>query len=333
MNRSFVLYFLLIPINLFAQGKSKGVYKATEPLAHTFSIVARDSVTGELAAAVQSHWFSVGTSVIWGKSGVGVVATQSFIRKAYGPLGLAAMETGQDPQNALSDLLKQDSGREVRQIAFLNTKGITATYTGKQCIAYASDLHGLNYSVQSNMMLTDQVCSAMKKAFLGNSKLPLAERVLACLKAAQSVGGDIRGKQSAALIVVSGTPVLETWNDKKVDIRVDDSENPIPELTRLLRLQRAYDHMNQGDLQVEKGNMQLAMKEYGAAEKLFPKNLEMQYWHGITLANNHRIIEAGKILKRVYALDPNWRQLTLRLPKAGQLTLSPKELKQIIDPK
>lgn len=231
------------------------VYKTKEPLAHTFSIIARDAATGQMAAAVQSHWFSVGTSVIWGKSGVGVVATQSFINKSYGPLGLQLMQAGKLPQQALTELTQKDAARDVRQVAFLNTKGQSAVHTGSKCIAYATDRHGVNYSVQSNMMLTDKVCQAMEKVFLANAKLPLAERVLACLQAAQAAGGDIRGRQSAALIVVAGTPVKESWNDKLIDLRVDDNANPVNELSRLLKLQRAYEHMNNGDLQVEKGNM------------------------------------------------------------------------------
>ncbi len=314
----------------FAMPCMAQVYKTSDPLAHTFSIVARDHKTGEMAAAVQSHWFSVGSSVIWGKSGVGVVATQSFIRKAYGPLGLDLMGKGESPQKALDELLSKDPGREVRQVAFLNTKGESAVYTGKKCIDFARDIHGANFSVQSNMMLTDQVCIAMQQAFVKNSKLPLAERVVACLKAAQAVGGDIRGKQSAALIVVSGKPVKDSWDDKLIDLRVEDSDNPVPELSRLLKLHRAYEHMNNGDLNVEKGNMPKAMAEYTAAEKMFPSNLEMQYWHAITLANNHGVAEAAKMLKKIYAIDPNWRELTRRLPKVDQLTVTPAELKQLL---
>jgi len=326
MKKPLSLIALLLTTHCFAQQ----VYKTSEPLAHTFSIVARDPVTGEMAAAVQSHWFSVGSSVIWGKSGVGVVATQSFIRKAYGPLGLELMEKGDSPQNALNELLAKDPGKEVRQVAFLNTKGESAVYTGKKCIDYARDIHGANYSVQSNMMLTDLVCKAMQAAFLKNTNLPLAERVVACLKAAQGAGGDIRGKQSAALIVVSGKPVKDSWDDKIIDLRVDDSANPIPELSRLLALQRAYQHMNNGDLQVEKGNMPKAMAEYTAAEKMFPSNLEMQYWHAITLANNKGIAQAAAMLKKIYAKDPNWRELTRRLPKVDQLNVTPAELKQLL---
>jgi len=323
-----IVYILTLCLPSF--GIAQQVYKTSDPLAHTFSIVARDPVTGEMAAAVQSHWFSVGSSVIWGKSGVGVVATQSFIRKAYGPLGLDLMEKGESPQKALDELLGKDPGKEVRQVAFLNTKGESAVYTGKKCIDFARDIHGANFSVQSNMMLTDQVCIAMQQAFLKNSKLPLAERVVACLKAAQAAGGDIRGKQSAALIVVSGKPVKDAWDDKLIDLRVEDSDNPIPELSRLLKLHRAYEHMNNGDLNVEKGNMPKAMAEYTAAEKMFPSNLEMQYWHAITLANNHGVTEAAKMLKKIYAIDPNWRELTRRLPKVDQLTVKPDELKLLM---
>jgi uncharacterized Ntn-hydrolase superfamily protein len=317
--------FLLITAPAVAQ-----VYKTKEPLAHTFSIVARDPATGQMAAAVQSHWFSVGTSVIWGKSGVGVVATQSFVNKSYGPLGLELMQSGKTPQQALTELTGKDAGRDVRQVAFLNTKGQTAVHTGSKCIAYATDRHGVNYSVQSNMMLTDKVCAAMEKAFLANAKLPLAERVVACLQAAQAAGGDIRGKQSAALIVVSGTPAKESWNDKLIDLRVDDNVAPITELARLLKLQRAYEHMNNGDLQVEKGNMPKAMAEYTVAEKMFPTNLEMQYWHAITLANNKGVKQASVMLKRIYAKDANWRELTRRLPKVGQLTVTAEELKMLL---
>jgi uncharacterized Ntn-hydrolase superfamily protein len=323
-----LLLLLLVITHLFCFAQ---VYKTNEPLAHTFSIVARDPKTGEMAAAVQSHWFSVGSLVIWGKSGVGVVATQSFIDKSYGPLGLQLMEQGKNPQDALNTLLQKDAGREVRQVAFLNVKGQTAVYTGKKCIDFASDIHGVNYSVQSNMMLTDKVCKAMQQAFVKNAGLPLAERVLEALKAAQAAGGDIRGREAAGLIVVSGKPVAASWNDKLIDLRVEDSADPIAELARLLKLHRAYEHMNNGDLQNEKGNMPQAMAEYGAAEKLFPANLEMKYWHAITLANNHAVKQAAAMLKEIYAQDSNWRELTRRLPKVGQLTVSPAELKLLLE--
>jgi uncharacterized Ntn-hydrolase superfamily protein len=305
------------------------VYKTKEPLAHTYSIVARDAATGEMAAAVQSHWFSVGSCVIWGKSGIGVAATQSFIKKAYGPLGLQRMEKGEAPQHALDELLADDPGRELRQVAFLNTKGQSAVHTGKLCIDYANDRHGDNYAVQANMMLTDIVCNLMEEAFLQNSHLPLAERLIACLKAAEVAGGDARGRQSAAIIVVAGN-ITEPWDDKLIDLRVDDGANPVKELERLVKLHRAYEHMNSGDLALETGDMPKATAEYSTAEKMFPRNLEMQFWHAITLANNQQVEEAARMLKKIYAKDNNWRQLASRLPKVNQLNVSPEELKLLL---
>ena len=192
---TFVVTVCFIDIS-FAQ-----FFKKDESFAHTFSIVARDAATGEMAVGVQSHWFSVGTAVPWGEAGVGVVATQAFVNKSYGVNGLALMKSGKTAVQALNDLLAKDEGREVRQVAMLDVNGNVESYTGKSCIDYASNITGKNFSVQSNMMLNNKVCPAMAKAFETSAGKPIAERVLAALKAAQAVGGDIRGKQSAAILV------------------------------------------------------------------------------------------------------------------------------------
>ena len=302
-----------------------------DPLAHTFSIVARDPATGEMAVGVQSHWFSVGTLVSWGKSGVGVVATQSFVNPAYGPEGLKLMSEGKNAKDALESLLAADEGRDLRQVAFLDNNGNVDAHTGKNCIGYASHKSGTNFSVQANMMLNDDVVPAMSKAFAENSSLPLAERVLKTLQAAQAAGGDIRGKQSAVLIVVGGEKVQQPWLDKKIDLRVDDSNEPIVELERLLRVHRAYEHMNKGDLAVEKNDMATALKEYDAAAKMFPDNLEMKYWKAVALANNKRMDEAVPVFREIFKVDSNWKELTKRLPLAGLLSIPEKDLKKIID--
>ena len=315
---------------LLIQNISAQFFKQDAGLAHTFSIVARDPVTGEMAVGVQSHWFSVGTLVPWGEAGVGVVATQSFIDKSYGPKGLALLKQGFTAKQALDSLLKADAGREVRQVAIMDAKGNVAAYTGKNCIQYASDIQGANFSVQSNMMLTDAVCKDMAAAFRSSYGKPLAERVLAALDAAQKAGGDIRGMQAAGLIVVPGKPNSQPWNDKTVDVRVDDNPQPLKELRRLYNLSIAYQHMNNGDLASEKNDMQTAMQEYGTAMKMFPSNLEMQYWTAITLANNHKVNEAVPMLKRIFAQDKNWKELTKRLPPVGLLTVSGAELKTIL---
>ena len=305
--------------------------KSSEPLAHTFSIVARDAVTGEMAVAVQSHWYSVGSLVSWGEAGVGVVATQSFVNKSFGLRGLELLKQGKSPREAMDILLSDDAGKEVRQVAILDTKGNVASHTGKNCIEFASHQNGENFSVQANMMLTDKTVPAMKESFLQTDKLPLAERMIEVLKAAQKAGGDIRGKQSAALLIVPGKSTGKPWDDRLIDLRVDDHENPIAEIERLLKVHRAYEHMNVGDFYIEKNDMVNAMKEYNAAMKQFPGNLEMQYWTAITLANNKEINKALPVLKKIYSKDPNWRELTRRLPKAGLLNVSESELKKLVE--
>lgn len=301
-----------------------------DQLAHTFSIVARDTATGEMAIGVQSHWFSVGTIVSWGRSGVGVVATQSFVNPAYGPDGLDLMFGGHSAEEALQVLVEADRGRDYRQVAFLDARGSVSAYTGKSCIASAAHATGDNYSVQANMMLNDNVVPAMSKAFLEHRELPLAERVLQVLQAAQTAGGDIRGKQSAALLVVGPEVVEEVWKNHRIDLRVDDHPDPIRELDRLLRVHRAYEHMNRGDLAVEHQDMEAALREYGSAEKMFPKNLEMKYWKAVALANNERLEESLPIFEYVFDRDKNWRELTRRLSASGLLTVSDPELQIIL---
>ena len=278
--------------------------KPNDPLAHTYSIVARDANTGEMAVAVQSHWFSVGTAVSWAEAGVGVVATQSFVNKSFGVRGLELLKEGKSPEEALNILLSEDEGREFRQVAILDNQGRVATHTGKSCIDFAGHSNGKNFSVQANMMLNDKVVPAMEKAWEENSEMPLAERMVAVLQAAENAGGDIRGKQSAALLIVAPQATAEPWNDELLDLRVDDSENPIKEIDRLLKVFRAYEHMNNGDLFVEKNEMKSAMEEYNAAMKMFPENLEMQYWTAITLANDNQLARATEMLQAIYKKIP-----------------------------
>ncbi|MET6991712.1 DUF1028 domain-containing protein [Sediminicola arcticus] len=323
------LVISLLCILLFQQASSQSVYK--NEFAHTFSIVARDATTGDMAVGVQSHWFSVGTSVSWGQSGVGVVATQSFTNPAYGQNGIQLMKEGQNADEALKVLVAQDEGRDFRQVAFLDTNGKASAFTGEKCIASAHHMVGDNFAVQANMMLNDEVVPAMAKAFEENSELPLAERVVKVLLAAQAAGGDIRGKQSAAILVVGAKAVEHPWEDKKVDLRVDDHSKPLQELGRLLEVHRAYEYMNQGDLAVERNDMDAALVAYGTAENLFPDNLEMKYWKAIALANNNRLKESLPIFKIVFEKDTNWRELTKRLPKSGLLNLTSAELLMVLE--
>ncbi len=328
MRKTVFRVVILFSILFISNSSFSQVY--LDQFAHTFSIVARDVKTGEMAVGVQSHWFSVGTLVTWGKSGVGVVATQSFINPAYGPDGLKLMEEGKSAAEVLEYLVAQDGGKDVRQVAMLDANGSVSAFTGDKCIDYANQIIGDNFSVQANMMLNDKVVPAMAKTYQENSGLPLAERVLKVLQAAQKAGGDIRGKQSAALIVVGSKKVMETWNDKSIDIRVDDHQEPLLELERLLNVHYAYEHMNKGDLAVEHNDMKTALKEYGAAQKMFPENLEMKYWTAVALANNKNMEKALPIFKEVFKKDKNWKELTTRLPKSGLLMVSEKDLQKIL---
>ncbi|MCF6268674.1 MAG: DUF1028 domain-containing protein [Melioribacteraceae bacterium] len=321
-----LLVILLLSNILFAQSPI-----GKETLAHTYSIVARDENTGEMGVAVQSHWFSVGTLVSWGEAGVGVVATQSFINPAFGPEGLKIIKDGKSAKEALEILIKNDEGRDVRQLAILDKSGNTAAYTGSRCIPFAGHIEGVNYSVQANLMESETVWGAMEKAFLETKDLPLAERLLAALEAAQAEGGDIRGKQSAAILVVRSESTGKIWEDRLVDLRIDDHSNPIQEMKRLLKVHRAYEHMNKGDLEIEHGNIEEAIKEYSTAEEMFPENLEMKFWHAVTLANAGEMDEALKLFKIVFSKNKKWHTLTPRLIKPKLLTVSKLDLEKIIN--
>ncbi|HEY3037144.1 MAG TPA: DUF1028 domain-containing protein [Pyrinomonadaceae bacterium] len=296
---------------------------------HTFSIVARDPVTGELGVAVQSHWFSVGSIVPWAEAGVGAIATQSFVDPSYGKLGLELMRTGKSGPDALKALLAGDEGRDVRQVAMIDAQGRVDAWTGKNDISAAGHIVGKNFSVQANLMANEKVWPAMAQAF-ENTKGDLADRMLAALDAAQAVGGDIRGRQSAALVVVTGKPTGQAWKDRLFDLRVDDSSEPLQELRRLVTLQRAYNHMNAGDLAVEKKDNEGALREYGAAEKLVPDNAEMIYWHAVALVNMGRVDESLPLFRKVFAMDRSWATLTPRLPKSGLLPDDPKLIERIL---
>ncbi len=283
---------------------------------HTFSIVARDPKTGEMGVAVQSHWFSVGADVPWAEARVGVVATQSFVDPSYGPKGLELMRLGKSAPEALKELIAADSGEAVRQVAMVDAKGGVAIHTGKRCVEFAGHRTGDGYSVQANLMLNDRVPSAMAKAFemaRGN----LADRMMAALEAAQEVGGDIRGKQSAAMIVVKAESSGKPWADRVVDLRVDDHPEPLRELRRLLNVARAYGHMNAGDAAMEKNDVEGAMKEYGEAMKLARENVEIAFWSAFTLAVKGKVDQALPIFKKVFSADKNWVEVLKRLPKAG----------------
>jgi uncharacterized Ntn-hydrolase superfamily protein len=285
---------------------------------HTFSIVSRDPKTGEIGVAVQSHWFGVGADVSWAEAGAGAVATQAFADPSYGPKGLELMRHGKSASEALKQLINADPREEARQVAMVDAKGRAAAHTGKRCMKYAGHKVGDGYSVQANMMLNNTVPSAMARMF-ERTRGDLADRMMAALEAAQKAGGDIRGKQSAAMLVVKAWSSGEPWADRLVDLRVDDHPEPIVELRRLLSIARAYKHMNAGDVAIEKNDVENAMKEYNLAMRLAEDNMEMAFWSALALALKGNLSRAMPIFKKVFSADENWVELLKRLPKTGMI--------------
>lgn len=298
---------------------SQTFYK--DPFAHTYSIVAVDTATGEIGCAVQSHWFSVGSIVLWAEAGVGAICTQSFVNPGFGPRGLELLKAGATPSQAVEILTSSDEGRDYRQLAIIDAKGNTAAFTGEKCIQGAGHINKKNYSVQANLMEKDTVWPAMEKAFL-SAKGSLAERMMTAMEAAEAEGGDIRGKQSATILVVKGESTGEVWKDRLVDLRVEDHPEPLKEMRRLLTVHKAYSHMNAGDHALETGDEAGALREYGSAMDIMPKNLEMKYWTAVSLVNLNKVDEALPLFKTVFAGDKRWRELTSRLRKNGLLNVS-----------
>ena len=291
---------------------------SADPLVHTYSIVARDPATGEMGVAVQSHWFSVGSIVTWAEAGVGAIATQSLVDPSYGPKGLELMRQGVPAPKALAQLVAADAGRNGRQVAMVDATGAVDAYTGPGAIAAAGHHVGAQYSVQANMMGKPSVWPAMAKAFEAATG-PLADRLIAALEAAEREGGDVRGRQSAALLIVKAKGSGKPWvgGDRVFDLRVDDHPQPVAELKRLVRLQKAYTHANRGDELMTEKKVEEALQEYAASAQLAPEIVELPFWQAVTLASIGKEAEAAPIFTAVFAKEPIWAELLERLPGAG----------------
>ncbi len=262
-----------------------------QQMAHTYSIVAYDADTNQMGVAVQSHYFGVGPVVPWAEPGVGVVATQSQVDVSYGPLGLELMRAGKTAEQALKGLLAADLTPEVRQVAMIDANGTVAVHTGEKCIPEAGDAKGMYYSCQANLMLKDTVPGAMAKAFT-EAKGDLAHRMMAALFAAEGEGGDIRGKQSAALVVVAIKPSGVRSADYITNIRVDDSPAPLPELARLLDVSDSYVALNNAAMLAIQGDLAGAEAEYARMRALQPGNAELVFWYADTLLYMSQTAEA-----------------------------------------
>jgi uncharacterized Ntn-hydrolase superfamily protein len=322
---------ILIMIMFFVLFISISFSWAAKPLrpVTTYSIVAYDQESGQMGVAVQSHWFSVGSIVSWAESGVGAVATQSFVEVSYGPLGLGLMRGGKTAPQALEALLTVDKHKPVRQVAMVDVHGNAAVHTGKMCIPEAGHHKGKSYSCQANMMENNTVWKAMSKAY-ESTPGELVDRLMASLGAAENEGGDIRGRQSAAILVVGTKPSGPPWENRIYDLRVEDHPQPLKELKRLITAAKAYNHMNKGDDYLTENDVEAALKEYTLAMKIYPGNPEMVFWPAVTLAASGKVEESLPLFKKVFAVDKRWAELLRRLPGVGQFPKDEELLKKIL---
>jgi uncharacterized Ntn-hydrolase superfamily protein len=326
--RRLALSLSLLSATTGAAAAAVPMHAPASPLAHTYSIVARDPVTGDMGVAVQSHYFSVGPVVPWAEAGVGAVATQSLVLVDYGPNGLALMKQGLTAREALDSLLKADPTNDGRQVAMVDAHGNVAAYTGKNCIPDAGDVQGEQFSCQANLMANPTIWPAMKAAY-EKATGDLAERMLAALDAAEKAGGDIRGRQSAAMVVVKAKASGKPWNDYLVNLRVEDHEEPLKELRRLLKLRRAYNLEDAGDnFTVEKKPAEAA-RAYAEAMKLAPDVVELQFWAAVTMYTNGQEAEALKLFRQVFGRESQWAELVPRLARVGLFPNDPKKIEEV----
>jgi uncharacterized Ntn-hydrolase superfamily protein len=296
----------------------------------TMSIIARDPQTGELGVAVESHYFSVGPVCPWAETGVGAVATQANAEPLYGKLGLELMRYGKDAPTVLKALLAADAASETRQVAMIDAKGNVAAHTGSKITPAAGHLQGKNYSVQANTMSSEKVWPAMARAFEQTTG-DLADRFLAALEAGQEAGGDIRGQQTAALIVVTGTSRGQPWKDRVFDLRVEDSPEPITELKRLVRLQRAYSSAFKGDDFASENEWDQAINSYRKAVELAPEKEELRYGLATILLQAGRDEESLPIFRQVFLEHPIWVEITKRNVISGDLPNDPPRIQRVLD--
>lgn len=293
-----------------------------ERLAATYSIVARDAKSGELGVAVQSSYFSVGTDVSWADPGVGAIATQAIVEVAYGPRGLALLARGASAQDALGELVAQDPLAALRQVAIVDAEGRAAAHTGSACVSACAHAVGAGYSVQGNMLASDSVWQAMVPAF-EQCQGDLAERLMGVLEAAERAGGDVRGRQSAALLVVGGERPGNSWEGRSFDLHVEDHPRPLEELRRLLTLRRAYALFQEARRTFAAGDLDGALESVARARKLHPGDLQFAFWTGVALANSGRPEQARQWLAEAFRDSKMWRELGRRLCEAGLYTGDP----------
>lgn len=285
----------------------------------TYSIVARDPATGDMGVAVQSAYFTVGPVVPWVEAGVGAVATQSVVNVAFGPLGLELLRGGLTPEKAVAALLAGDPEPDGRQVAMVDCFGRATAYTGPAAIPAAGHRVGDGYSCQANLMERDSVWDAMAAAYEASSAEPLPDRLIAALRAAEAEGGDIRGRQSAAIVVVAGQSSGRAWEDRLIDLRVEDHPDPVEELARLVRLKRAYTTALGGARVLASGRRDDELELRKTALAIAPEMIQLRFMAGMAFAQAGAWDEALPLLKGVFEEEPRFVEAMRRMDAVGRL--------------
>lgn len=301
------LGFVLI-LNALLAGLALASKVPSPPPVATFSIVAYDPVNGELGVAVQSKFFAVGTVVPWAQVGVGAIATQSYANTTYGPRGLTMLESGMTPQQVMDSLVKSDEMRARRQAGIIDAKGNAVTYTGDSCLAWAGGKTGQYYACQGNILVSQGVVDAMASAYEA-SKGELAERLLNAMEAGQRQGGDSRGMQSMALLVVKDQGGYSGYTDRYIDLRVDDAKDPFKEMRRLMRIQQGIKHLQIAGRHYRDKNLDAAVKEAERAVLADPTNADCHYDYACYLSLSGKKDDALLALRKALQLNPKMADL------------------------
>lgn len=289
-----------------------------EPLVATYSIVARDPATGHLGVAVQSYHFSVGSLSPYAQAGVGAVTIQAFAKLYYGSDGLRLMHEGARADATLEALLARDHHSDYRQVAVVDRHGGAAAHTGRLCVPAAGHHIGDGYACQGNMLAREDTWHRMAEAFEG-AEGPLHDRMVRALEAGDGMGGDLRGKRSAALIVVNPEYTGDPEADVTFDLRVEDDDEPLAELKRLICLKTAFHHNGQGAHFLRHGQYEAAVAEFSKAESLAPNRQELVFWRAVALLNAGHADEAESLFRRLFQCSESWRQMVERIAQAGFL--------------
>ena len=284
----------------------------------TYSIVARDPGTGRFGVAVQSHYLGVGATVPWLEAGVGAIATQASVNVSFGPMGLEMLRAGQAADAVVAALVAGDEQAHIRQLGIVDSQGRAAAHTGADCIPACGHLVGDGFTVQGNLLERSSCWPAMAAAYESAlaEEAPFVERLLRAMEAAEAEGGDVRGRQSASIMVVRADLQPAVWRGRLMDLRIEDHADPVPELRRIVTMQLAYDLLDEeGDAAVAGRS---TSERYELARRMSPDAYELVFWRGVELATAGDVEAGRRELQIAFEADARWRTTLQHLADAGR---------------